>query len=67
MRRFVTALVLVVVTSVSALAQALPVPSYWLNQRGSEMKLFDIDPLGVFRGAPRALPVKTRHSPSTDA
>jgi opacity protein-like surface antigen len=50
MKRFVIALVFVVVTSVSALAQALPVPSYWLNQRGSEMKLFNIDPLGVFRG-----------------
>jgi len=50
MKRLVTALVFVVVTSVSALAQSLPVPSYWTNQRGSEMKLYNLDSLGVFHG-----------------
>ena len=50
MKRLVTALVFVVVTSVSALAQSLPVRSYWTNQRGSEMKLYNLDSLGVFHG-----------------
>jgi Avidin family len=43
MKRLFAALLLVVATSVSAFAESLPVPSYWLNQRGSEMKLYAID------------------------
>ncbi|MGA7233844.1 MAG: avidin/streptavidin family protein [Xanthobacteraceae bacterium] len=50
MKRLVTALVLIVATSVGAFAQSLPVPSYWLNQRGSEMKLYAITPSGDFTG-----------------
>jgi len=50
MKRVVTALIFVVATSVSAFAQSLPVPSYWLNQRGSEMKLYTITPTGDFTG-----------------
>jgi hypothetical protein len=49
-RRFVAALLLVVTATVSASAQSLPVPSYWTNQRGSEMKLYNIDPQGNFDG-----------------
>ena len=30
--------------SISAFAQNLPVPSYWLNQRGSELKLYPKTP-----------------------
>ena len=36
--------------TVAASAQALPVPSYWKNQRGSEMKIYSIDADGNFRG-----------------
>jgi hypothetical protein len=39
MKRLVTALVFVVVTSVSALAQSLPLPSAWQNDRTSTMTL----------------------------
>jgi Avidin family len=50
MKRLVTALLIVVATSVSAFAQSFPVPSYWINQRGSEMKIFWISAQGIFRG-----------------
>jgi len=50
MKRLVTALSIVVATSVSAFAQSLPVPSYWRNQRGSEMKIYAIDAKGNFKG-----------------
>lgn len=50
MKRLVTALLFVVASSVGVLAQSLPVPSYWLNQRGSEMKLYSINPQGMFNG-----------------
>jgi Avidin family len=39
MKRFVTALVFVVATSVGAFAQNLPLPSKWQNQRNSTMEL----------------------------
>ena len=50
MYRLVVALFLLTVATVSATAQNLPVPSYWLNQRGSEMKLYNIDAQGKFLG-----------------
>ena len=50
MRRLFSALLLVVATTLSASAQSLPVPSYWLNQRGSEMKLYSVDAGGNFKG-----------------
>ena len=50
MYRLVLALTLLVAATVSASAQGLPVPSYWLNQRGSEMKLYAINPQGTFQG-----------------
>jgi Avidin family len=48
--RFVAATALLVAATIAAFAQSLPVPSYWLNQRGSEMKLYSIDPQGNFLG-----------------
>jgi hypothetical protein len=50
MKRFVTALLFIVATSVSAFAQNVPIPSGWLNQRGSIMKLYAITPSGDFTG-----------------
>jgi Avidin family len=50
MSRLVTALLLVVAATVSVFAQSLPVPSYWTNQRQSQMKLYYMDPQGNFTG-----------------
>ena len=52
MYRFILALFLFSGASATAFAQSLPVPSYWLNQRGSEMKLYLTIPpsLGNFDG-----------------
>jgi hypothetical protein len=50
MLRFILAFFLFAGTSVGAFAQSLPVPSYWLNQRGSEMKLYAMGPQGNFTG-----------------
>src|SRR5271163_1598080 len=50
MNRLVIAFLVLVATSVSAFAQGLPIPSYWLNQRGSEMKLYAMEPNGTFTG-----------------
>ena len=50
MNRVIAALFVLVVTSVSAFAQSLPVPSYRKNQRGSEMKIYAIAPDGSFKG-----------------
>ena len=50
MYRFVTALLFLVAATVSAMAQSLPVPSYWQNQRGSYMKLYSMDAQGNFIG-----------------
>ena len=50
MYRLVAALFLLTAATVSATAQNLPVPSYWLNHRGSEMKLYNIDAQGKFLG-----------------
>jgi avidin family protein len=44
MLRFVFAFFVFAGTSASAFAQTLPVPSYWLNQRGSELKIFATTP-----------------------
>jgi hypothetical protein len=44
MYRLFLALTLLVAAAVSASAQGLPVPSYWLNQHGSEMKLYALNP-----------------------
>lgn len=49
--RLVAGLFLLVVANVSAFAQGLPAPSYWKNQRGSEMKISAIDVRGNFVGA----------------
>jgi Avidin family len=48
--RFVATIALLAAATIAAFAQSLPVPSYWLNQRGSEMKLYAIDPQGNFLG-----------------
>jgi hypothetical protein len=48
--RFVAVIALLAAATITAFAQSLPVPSYWLNQRGSEMKLYSIDPQGNFVG-----------------
>jgi Avidin family len=48
--RFVAAIALLAAGTIAVFAQSLPVPSYWLNQRGSEMKLYSIDPQGNFVG-----------------
>jgi hypothetical protein len=50
MYRFIAAVLLLFIPSISAFAQGLPVPSYWKNQRGSEMSLVNIDPKGAFTG-----------------
>ena len=50
MNRVIAALFVLGVTSVSAFAQSLPVPSYWKNRRGSEMKIYAIAPDGSFKG-----------------
>jgi hypothetical protein len=44
MYRFILALFLFTGASATAFAQSLPVPSYWLNQRGSELKLYPAIP-----------------------
>ena len=51
MKRLVAALVLLVATSVSSFAQQnFPVPSGWVNQRTSIMKIYTINPSGNFTG-----------------
>jgi hypothetical protein len=50
MQRFVLTFVLLAAAGVSAFAQGLPPYSYWKNQRGSEMKIFAVDPQGNFTG-----------------
>jgi len=44
MFRFILAFLMLAGANVSAFAQSLPVPSYWLNQRGSELKLYPTSP-----------------------
>ncbi len=44
MFRFIVGFLVFAGASVSAFAQSLPIPSYWLNQRGSEMKLYPVNP-----------------------
>jgi hypothetical protein len=48
--RVTVTIALLVAATIAACAQSLPVPSYWLNQRGSEMKLYTIDGQGNFVG-----------------
>ena len=66
MKRLVTAFVLLAAASIGAIAKACPVPSYWRNHRGSEMKIYSIDALGNFKGISSitmaALPARTHHS-----
>jgi hypothetical protein len=50
MFRLFTALFLLAAASVGAHAQSLQVPSYWQNQRGSELKLYSIDAQGKLTG-----------------
>jgi hypothetical protein len=50
MYRLIVVFALLIMGTVRASAQSLPVPSYWLNQRGSEMKLYQIDPDGSLKG-----------------
>ena len=51
MYRLVTVLFFSFAATVSALAQSsLPVPSFWTNQRGSEMKLYSMDAQGNLSG-----------------
>ncbi len=50
MYRSVIALLFLVAATLSASAQQLPVPSYWLNQHGSNMKLYSMDADGTFKG-----------------
>jgi hypothetical protein len=66
MYRFVTALLLFIAATVGASAQSLPVPSFWMNQRGSYMNLYTMDPQGNFTGVymNNAEGFKCRYSPS---
>ena len=41
---------LLVAATCCATAQSLPVPSYWQNQRGSQMSLYSMDAQGHFTG-----------------
>ena len=50
MYRAVIALLLLVSATLSTSAQYLPVASYWLNQHGSNMKLYSMDAAGNFKG-----------------
>jgi Avidin family len=51
MHRFVTAILLLVIATVTASAQSLPIPSYWQNQRYSEMSITGTGPCqGCFVG-----------------
>ncbi len=50
MFRLFTALFLLVAASVGAHAQSFPVPSYWKDQRGAEMKFYKIDAQGKLTG-----------------
>jgi hypothetical protein len=65
MYRIVTALLFLVATTVGTLAQSLPVPSFWQNQRGSYMKLYSMDAQGHFIGVymNNAEGFKCRYSP----
>lgn len=50
MYRLLAALSFLIAATLTASAHGLPVPSYWLNQRGSEMKLYQMDAGGTVRG-----------------
>src|SRR5215469_12012843 len=52
MYRLIAAVLLFVTATVSASAQSLPIPSYWQNQRGSELNVIPaVTPcLGCFGG-----------------
>lgn len=50
MFRSCIALLLLVAATCCAMAQSLPVPSYWQNQRGSQMSLYNMDAQGNFTG-----------------
>jgi hypothetical protein len=50
MFRFILGFLLSACVSVSAFAQNLPIPSFWLNQRGSELKLYPATQPGSFDG-----------------
>jgi len=49
--RFLAALLFVTAYASCAAAQALPVPSHWKDQRGSDLLLYTIDGKGAFTGA----------------
>jgi hypothetical protein len=49
MYRLITALLLLVIPSIGAFADNLPVPSYWTSRRG-EMKIYSIDARGNLTG-----------------
>jgi len=50
MYRLMAALFLLLAATLAASAQNLVIPSYWLNQRGSEMKLYSWGADGTFKG-----------------
>ena len=50
MYRSVIALLFLAAATIDATAQNLPVPSYWLNQHGSNMKLYRLHADGRFKG-----------------
>ena len=50
MYRFVFTSLLLIAATISASAHGLPVPSYWLNQHGSETKLYSMHADGNFKG-----------------
>ncbi|MGC1777552.1 MAG: hypothetical protein WBB34_06355 [Xanthobacteraceae bacterium] len=68
MFRFILAFVVFIGVGANAFAQSLPVPSYWINQRNSDMKLFFTNPPspGHFAGLywNRAAGFKCQASPS---
>jgi hypothetical protein len=50
MSRAVIALIVLAAASVSSFAQGMPSWSFWTNQRGSYMKIFNVEPSGKFTG-----------------
>jgi hypothetical protein len=50
MYRLVATLLLLLMPTVGASAQGLPVPSQWKDRQGSEMSLFTINAKGAFTG-----------------
>jgi hypothetical protein len=50
MKRVFIALVVLLGFQSFSVAQGLPSPSFWQNQRGSTLELYFVDPSGTFQG-----------------